>query len=57
MARAGACESPCIRSSWGPPVVVPRANAAIDQCIPMGVEVSRSPGSVKPTVKLIRLFT
>jgi hypothetical protein len=36
---------------------VPRANAAIDRCIPMEVEVSRSPGSVKPIVKLTQLFT
>ena len=36
---------------------VPRTNAAIDQCILMEVEVSRSLGSVKPIVKLTQLFT
>jgi hypothetical protein len=36
---------------------VPRTNAAIDPCILMEAEVSRSLGSVKPIVKLTQLFT
>jgi hypothetical protein len=36
---------------------MPRTNAAIGPCILMEVEVSRSPGSVKPIAKRIQSFT